>query len=33
MYIDRKAFMLEFFAYESIGAAIANVAAVARADF
>jgi hypothetical protein len=33
MYIDRKAFMLEFFAYESIGAAIANVAGVARADF
>lgn len=33
MYIDRKAFMLEFFAYESIGSAIANVAAVARADF
>jgi len=33
MYIDRKAFMLEFFAYESIGACIANVAAVARADF
>jgi len=33
MFIDRKAFMLEFFAYESIGAAIANVAAVARADF
>jgi hypothetical protein len=25
--------MLEFFAYESIGASIANVAAVARADF
>jgi len=33
MYIDRKAFMLEFFAYESIGACVANVAAVARADF
>ena len=33
MYIDRKAFMLEFFAYESLGAAIANVAAVTRADF
>jgi hypothetical protein len=33
MYIDRKAFMLEFFAYESIGCAIANVAAVARVDF
>jgi hypothetical protein len=33
MYIDRKAFMLEFFAYESIGAAVANVAAIARVDF
>jgi hypothetical protein len=33
MYIDRKAYMLEFFAYESLGACIANVAAVARADF
>ena len=33
MYIDRKAFMLEFYAYESIGATIANVAGVARADF
>lgn len=33
MYIDRKAFMLEFFAYESLGACIANVAAVTRADF
>lgn len=33
MYIDRKAFMLEFYAYESLGSAIANVAAVARADF
>jgi hypothetical protein len=33
MYIDRKAFMLEFFAYELLGASIANVAAVARADF
>ena len=33
MYIDRKAFMLEFYAYESLGSCIANVAAVARADF
>lgn len=33
MYIDRKAFMLEFFSYESMGAAIANVAAVGRVDF
>ena len=33
MYIDRKAYMLEFFAYESIGCSIANVAGVARADF
>lgn len=33
MYIDRRAYMLEFFAYESIGSAIANVAAVGRVDF
>lgn len=33
MYIDRKAFMLEFYAYESLGSCIANVAAVGRADF
>lgn len=33
MYIDRKAYMLEFFAYESLGSTIANVAAVGRADF
>ena len=33
LYLDRKAFMLEFFCYESIGACIANVAAVARADY
>ena len=33
MYIDRKAFMLEFFAYQSVGCAIANVAAVARVNF
>jgi hypothetical protein len=33
MYIDRRAFMLEFFAYESIGSCIANVAAVGRVDF
>ena len=33
MYIDRKAFMLEFFAYESLGSSIANIAGVARADF
>ena len=33
MYIDRKAFMLEFFAWETIGVSIANVAAVGRADF
>jgi hypothetical protein len=33
MYIERKAFMLEFFAYESLGSCIANVAAVGRADF
>lgn len=33
MYIDRKAFMLEFFAYQSAGCAIANVAGVGRANF
>lgn len=33
MHIKREAFMLEFFAYESVGAAIANVSAVARAVF
>lgn len=33
MYIDRKAYMLEFFAYESLGSSIANIAGVGRADF
>jgi hypothetical protein len=33
MYIDRKAYMLEFFAYETIGSSIANVAAIGRVDF
>lgn len=33
MYIDRRAFMLEFFAYESIGSSIANVAGIGRVDF
>jgi hypothetical protein len=33
MYVDRKAYMLEFFAYESLGLCIANVAAVGRVDF
>ena len=33
MYIDRRAYLLEFFAYESIGSTIANVAAVGRVDF
>lgn len=33
MYIDRRAFLLEFFAYECLGAAVANVAAVGRVDF
>jgi len=33
MYMDRKAFMIEFFAYEEIGGAIGNVAAVARQTF
>lgn len=33
MYIDRRAYLLEFFAYESIGSTIANIAAVGRVDF
>jgi len=32
LFIERKAYMLEFFAYESLGSAIGNVAAVAIAD-
>lgn len=31
--IEKKFFFIEFFAYETIGGAIANVAGVARADF
>ena len=33
MAIERKFYLLEFFAYESIGSAIGNVAGLARADF
>jgi hypothetical protein len=33
MYIDRKAYMLEFFAYNCIGSAIGNAAAISRYDF
>lgn len=33
MYIERKAFMLEFFAYETLGGSIGNTNALARADF
>jgi len=33
MYVDTKAFMIEFFAYASMGACIANPAGVAIADF
>lgn len=33
MYIKREAFMLEFYAYETIGAAIGNVAGVTKATF
>lgn len=33
MWVDRRAFMLEFFCYESIGGTIAHTAALARADF
>ncbi len=33
MYIDRKAFMLEFFAHETIGGAFGHVGGLARVDF
>jgi len=33
MFMDRRAFMVEFFCYETIGAAIGNTAGCARADF
>lgn len=33
MYLDRKAFMIEFFAYSEIGAAFAHTGGIARADF
>jgi len=33
MHIEKKAYMLNFFAYEEIGSAIGNIAAVGRADF
>jgi hypothetical protein len=33
MYIDRKAYMLEFFAYACLGSAIGNAAAISRYDF
>lgn len=33
MYIKREAFMLEFFAYETLGGAIGNTSGVARIDF
>jgi hypothetical protein len=33
LYIDRKAYMLEFFAYETLGGAIGNTNAIARVDF
>jgi hypothetical protein len=33
MYVKKEAFMLEFFAYETIGVTIGNPAAVTRADF
>lgn len=33
MAIDKKFYLIEFFAYESIGGAIANVAGVGRVDF
>lgn len=33
MYVKKEAFMIEFFLYETLGAAIGNVGAVCRADF
>jgi hypothetical protein len=33
MHIEKKAYLLNFFAYEEIGSAIGNVAAVGRVDF
>lgn len=33
LFVDRKAYMLEFFAYETLGGAIGNTNAVARVDF
>jgi len=33
MYIDKKAYFIEFFCYKTIGGTIANVAGVARTDF
>ena len=33
MYVDRRAFMLEFFAYEGLGSCIGNIAGVGRVDF
>jgi len=33
MHLDREAFMIEFFAYETIGGALGNVAGVSRHDF
>ncbi len=33
LYIDRKAYMLEFFAYETLGGSIGNTNAIARVDF
>jgi hypothetical protein len=33
MYVDRKAYMIEFFSYMEFGASIGNVAGIARVDF
>ena len=33
MHIEKKAYLLNFFAYEEIGSAIGNIAAIGRADF
>jgi hypothetical protein len=33
MFMDKRAYNIEFFCYETIGAAIGNTAGVARIDF
>ena len=33
MYVDRRYYMLEFFAYEYLGSCVGNVASIGRIDF